>query len=292
MSSGGLYVIIAVVVVAGAVLFVRHQRALCLRAELMKEAIRNRDFTFRLPTHGLLKGERAIQDTLNQLGDIIREQVNRHEVEAWERLTRVLTHEIMNATAPIASISQSLLGRQDVKGTPLEEAVQAIHTASDHLITFVDSYRKLSQLQNPVPEAIDLASLLNDVGGLFPRLEKDISLREAAPVVQADPGMMRQVLINLLKNAEEAGAKTVTISADGQRLYVGNDGKPIPAIDRSSVFVPFFTTKQNGSGIGLYLCRRMMILQGGMLELAEKSHGPCYVTFVLTLPTSAPPTSF
>ena len=73
-----------------------------------QEAIRNRDFTFRLPTNGLLSGERAMQQTLNQLGETIRQQVNQNEVESWERLTRVLTHEMMNATAPITSISQSM----------------------------------------------------------------------------------------------------------------------------------------------------------------------------------------
>ena len=71
--------------------FVYHQRRLRQRAYLMQEAIRNRDFTFRLPTDGLLPGERAMQNTLNQLGETIRQQVNQSEVESWERLTRVLT---------------------------------------------------------------------------------------------------------------------------------------------------------------------------------------------------------
>ena len=100
------YIIIGVIVVAFVVWFVAHQRKLRLRAHLMQEAIRNHDFTFRLPTHGLLSGERAMQETLNQLGETIRQQVSQNEVESWERLTRVLTHEMMNATAPITSISQ------------------------------------------------------------------------------------------------------------------------------------------------------------------------------------------
>ena len=78
-------------IVAFVVWFVRHQQKLRLRAHLMQEAIRNRDFTFRMPTHGLLSGERAMQETLNQLGETIRQQVNQNEVESWERLTRVLT---------------------------------------------------------------------------------------------------------------------------------------------------------------------------------------------------------
>ena len=90
--------IIGVVAVVLATWFVRHQRKLRLRAHLMQEAIRNRDFTFRMPTHGMFFGERAMQETLNHLGETIRQQMNQNEVESWERLTRVLTHEIMNAT--------------------------------------------------------------------------------------------------------------------------------------------------------------------------------------------------
>lgn len=104
-----LHIIIGIGIVACAAWFFHHQRRLRLRAHLMQEAMRNRDFTFRLPTKGLLSGERAMQEALNQLGETIRQQVNQSEVESWERLTRVLTHEMMNATAPITSISQLLL---------------------------------------------------------------------------------------------------------------------------------------------------------------------------------------
>ena len=128
-----LYIIIGVGCLVVGVAYFHHQRKLRLRAHLMQEAIRNQDFTFRLPTNGLLPGERAMQETLNQLGSIIRQQVSQNEVESWERLTRVLTHEMMNATAPITSISQSMLNRTDVKGTPLEDGIRAIHDTSRHL---------------------------------------------------------------------------------------------------------------------------------------------------------------
>ncbi|MBQ9821499.1 MAG: sensor histidine kinase, partial [Muribaculaceae bacterium] len=107
--------------------FWRHQRMLSERARLMQEAIHNRDFTFRLPTRHMFSGERALQEALNQLGEHVREQVNLGEVESWEKLTRVLTHEIMNATAPIASISQTMLANPSVKDSDLEEGIQAIH---------------------------------------------------------------------------------------------------------------------------------------------------------------------
>ena len=263
------YAIIGIVLLLTAVFFVvRHQRRLRQRAHLMREAIRNRDFQFRLPTDGLLPGERAMQETLNQLGDVIRQQTRRSEVESWERLTRVLTHEIMNATAPIASISQSMLAREDVRETPLEEGVRAIHTAATHLGTFVDSYRKFSQLQQPMPEDVRLADIVAAVQGLYPDLQWDVTVDEDT-VVHTDPGLLRQVLINLTKNAVEAGAKRMRISPSPQGLLVANDGAAIPAEARSSIFVPFFTTKKGGSGIGLSLSRRIMTIQGGDLELLD-----------------------
>ena len=259
---------------------IHHQRKLRLRAHLMEEAIHNRDFTFRLPTNGLLPGERAMQETLNRLGEIIRQQVNQNEVESWERLTRVLTHEIMNATAPIASISQSLLVRPDVKGTPLEEGIHAIFTTSQHLNNFVDSYRKLSQLQQPTLEDVRLSALVHDIQQLYPNIAWLCSVADDA-IVSADPNMLRQILINLVKNALEAGARRIGIEYHAGGLLVSNDGLPIPAEARKSIFVPFFTTKRTGNGIGLSLARRMMIQQGGSLSLLDQPQSGYHATFSL-----------
>ena len=287
------YIIIGVIVVAFVVWFVAHQRKLRLRAHLMQEAIRNHDFTFRLPTHGLLSGERAMQETLNQLGETIRQQVSQNEVESWERLTRVLTHEMMNATAPITSISQSLLGRADVKDTPLENGIQAIYDTSRHLSDFVTSYRKMSELEKPVLRPVDLRSVIDDVSRTYPQLSWEIHVL-AGLNVSADVGMLRQVLMNLAKNALEADAKKMVVDVmDHDRedlsqhsqvvLYIGNDGQPIPAENHQSLFVPFFTTKRTGSGIGLSLSRRMMIQQGGMLDLADSPYSGCHTAFLLSL---------
>ena len=275
-----LYIIIGVAIVAFAVWFVRHQRKLRLRAHLMQEAIRNRDFTFRMPTDGMFFGERAMQETLNQLGGIIRQQVNQSEVESWERLTRVLTHEMMNATAPITSISQSLLSRPDVKGTPLEEGIHAIYTTSQHMNAFVNSYRKLSQLQQPVVEDVQLPALLTDIQQLYPNIAWDIAVTDDA-VVRADLSMLRQILINLVKNAIEAGASRIAIQKSGKILLVSNNGQPIPAEARQSIFVPFFTTKRTGSGIGLSFSRRLMMLQGGTLSLEDQPDSGYCTTFSL-----------
>ena len=283
-----VYIIIGItcLLVVGIAWFWRRQRSLKVRAHLMQEAVRNRDFTFRLPTNGLLPGERAMQETLNQLGETIRQQVNQNEVESWERLTRVLTHEIMNATAPITSISQSLLSRPDVKGTPLEEGIHAIFTTSQHLSTFVDSYRKLSQLQEPALEKVHLSMLTKDIQQFYPDLSWQCAVADDA-VVNADPNMLRQILINLVKNAKEAGAQHISIENDSDSkslttgLLVSNDGQPIPAEARKSIFVPFFTTKRSGSGIGLSLSRRMMVQQGGSLSLQDQPQSGYHTTFLL-----------
>jgi len=285
-----LYIVIGVIIAVGVAWLVHHQRKLRLRAYLMQEAIRNRDFTFRLPTDGLLSGERSMQETLNQLGETIRKQVSQNEVESWERLTRVLTHEMMNATAPITSISQSMLSRNDVKGTPLESGIQAIYDTSRHLSDFVVNYRKMSELEKPVSTDVPLRLLLDDVRKTYPELTWSVNVPQDI-TVHADAGMLRQVLMNLVKNAIEAQAKKIVInetedkpSARQLQLYIGNDGLPIPAENRQSLFVPFFTTKRSGSGIGLSLSRRMMVQQGGMLELADTSRQGCHAAFVLSIP--------
>ena len=259
--------------------FVRHQRSLRQRAYLMREAIRNRDWSFRLNTKGLTSGERAMQEVMNDLGEIIHQQVNQREVESWERLTRVLTHEIMNSTAPIASISQSLLRRDDVVGTPLEAGIRSINTTATRLTTFVESYRKLAQLQKPKPEDVRLETFFAEVQRLYPQLTWDVVGMDEV-IVHTDPVLLQQVVVNLVKNAVEAGARR--IKAGGESLLISNDGAPIPAADRDSIFIPFFTTKHRGTGIGLALSRQIMVRQGGDLELMDQPETGYTVTFRLS----------
>ena len=280
-----LIIIIGVIVIGCAVWFIRHQRRLSMRAHLMQEAIRNRDFTFRLPTDGLLPGERAMQETLNSLGETIHQQVNQNEVESWERLTRVLTHEIMNATAPITSISQSLLSRPDVRDSQLEEGIRAIHETSSHLSEFVSNYRKMSELEKSKIEDVGMLKMIDDIRKAYPLLAWEVSVSSDL-TVRADVGMLRQVLMNLVKNAIEAQAQKIVVEESRKSasptLCIGNDGLPILAENRQSLFVPFFTTKRSGNGIGLSISRRIMTEQGGSLELEERNLPGCHVNFKLT----------
>ena len=297
-----MYIILIIIAIA-LVLYLlwHHQHTLKVRAYLMTESIRNRDFSFRLSTKGLLFGERAMQQSLNDMGEEVRQLVNHSEVESWEKLTRVLTHEIMNSTAPIASISSSLLNRNDVVGTPLEEGIRAIHSTAARLNTFVVNYRKMSQLQKPEPQDFDLTPFLKNLTSLYPELEWEIDMPPTC-TAHTDAALLHQVLINMVKNALEAGAKKMglkveriepsyhhqsyqieTSNANRVSITISNDGKPIPPDVRSSIFIPFFTTKATGSGIGLSLSRQIIIKQGGSLELLDTPMPTYHTSFCIQI---------
>ncbi len=259
--------------------FIHHQNNLKVRAHLMREAIRNHDFTFRLPVKGLFYGEKALQEVLNDLGQEICRLVAENEVESWQRLTRVLTHEIMNVTTPIQSISQAYLEHPDVQGSSLEKGIQAINDASTHLVTFVDSYRKLTQLQEPVKSEHYLQSFIYGISALYPSLEWTIDIPPTR--ISMDESLVRQVCINIIRNAMEANAKTVAFTWHDTSLHISNDGTPIPPEIRRDIFIPFYTTKQSGTGIGLALSRQLMAKQGGYLSLADKADSGYHTTFIV-----------
>ena len=275
------------------ILFIRHQRLLSLRARLMREALRNRDFTFRLPTTLLFPGERDLQNTLNEMGSEINRLLARSDVESWRRLTRVLTHEIMNSVAPIQSITQAYIASPMVKGTPLEEGMKAIYDTSLSLATFVDSYRKLTQLQPADIQPVDLQQFVTSIPALYPDIQWHIGLNNPTSA-KTDLGMLRQVMTNIIKNAIEAGARSMDIriaqcTDNGAKqdedttlqLLVSNDGQPIAAEVAREIFIPFFTTKKTGQGIGLAIARQMMMACGGNLWLADTPVVGYHTTFVV-----------
>lgn len=272
--------ILSAAITAAVAIFVHHQNKLKLRARLMREAVRNHEFTFRLPVKGLFYGERALQEALNDLGQDINKLVAQKEVESWQKLTRVLTHEIMNVSTPIQSISQAYLEHPGVVGTPLEKGIMAINKASNNLLTFVDSYRKLTQLQEPVIASVSLREFVSGIKTLYP----DIAWREDIPTelhVMTDETLLHQVFVNIIKNAKEAGAKSISVVWSGAELRLSNDGTPILAEVRRDIFVPFYTTKPTGTGVGLALSRQFMTMLGGTLTLADRAEAGYHTTFVL-----------
>ena len=269
-----------ILIVAAAVRFYRHQCLLRDRAYLMREAVKNRDFSFRLPVKGLFFGERAMQQALNDMSLDIKALEARKEVESWQRLTRVLTHEIMNAATPICSISQAYLSDPSIKGTPYEEGIIAIHQTGMGMTAFVENYRKLTDLREAELEEVDLQQTLETLRALYPDVAWHIHT-DGQPRFKADRGMMLQVLSNLAKNACEAGARDIDIRWENA-LLISNNGAPIPPDVAREIFVPFFTTKQTGSGIGLALARLMMHKQGMNLSLAEQPVPGFRTTFVIS----------
>ena len=298
-----IHVLIIVVVLAclALVYFYRHQRLLRERAQIMRDAIRHRDFSFHLPTRGLFFGEKALQEALNDLGSETQKLLARGEVESWQRLTRVLTHEIMNAATPIQSISQAYLKSPDIEGSPFEEGIRAIHDTSTGLTSFIDNYRKLTQLQEPVLSDINVLSFAESLASLYPQLRWHIDI-PADLHIKADESLLRQVFINLVKNAIEAEAKTISLSptlsrgrgsfrgspplshgrgVGGEAVFFSNDGHVIPLDVQQEIFIPFFTTKQTGTGIGLSLSRQILMKQGMTLSLADSPQPGYNVTFVI-----------
>lgn len=219
--------------------------------------------------------------------------LNRTEMEAWQKLIRVLTHEIMNSITPIISLSDTLCERSN-EG-PLSESAQQtlqqglgiIHRRCKGLMEFVQNYRKLTRIAPPVKVPIGINAFLKDlqrlVGGTDIRFTDDTP---AGSVWHADRGQMEQVFLNLLKNAREACRNCpepeIIVCANKQKeriiFTIKDNGEGILPEVRERIFVPFFTTKPNGSGIGLSLCRQIITLHdGSILVHSEPGSGSEFV---------------
>ena len=198
----------------------------------------------------------------------------------------------MNSIAPISSLSETFLKRKDVVNGPLYDGIRAIHETSTGLISFVDSYRKFSALQKPSPEPFYLMDLLKQIQGLSLVPETVALTLQIEPVelmLYADPNLIRQVLINILKNAVQSiggnkgriHIRAYSAADEHVFIYISNDGPVIPEEEAEQIFVPFFTTRINGSGIGLSLSRQIMKLSGGSISLLRAGTNGWNTTFVL-----------
>lgn len=230
------------------------------------------------------------------LNDISHE-LDEREIEAWIRLTRVLTHEMMNSLTPVTSLSETLLTLPSAKqDEELRQGLETIHTTGKGLVNFVMSYRRLTRLPSPEPTLFDVRPFLERMVQLAQHQHPSPNVRITLERVDedlmafADESMMTQVVINLLKNAVQAigGTKEGKIrlrayvdSQDIVRIEVANNGPKIAPEVAEQMFVPFFTTKEEGSGIGLSLSKQMMRLQGGNVSLLP--YRDEWTTFVVTL---------
>lgn len=223
--------------------------------------------------------------------DITREMEN-NESESWTRLIRVLTHEIMNTVTPVASLSSALSQNLDsYSAEDIRSALGTIASSSEGLISFVQSYRSLTHISAPVRKAFYLKDLVNDsvniakanwpsVNVLYRELSSDV-------ILYADYGQMSQVLNNLIKNAVQAGARNVSITASIDKreqtvIDIANDGESISASGQEQLFVPFYTTKgSSGTGVGLSLCRQIVRLNGGTIKLSSSTPEATVFTIVM-----------
>ena len=229
-----------------------------------------------------------------------------NQMESWNKLIRVLTHEIMNTVTPISSLSETLLKKLENAGIPedreptgsdLRTGLAAIHQTSRDLLNFVENYRRLTHLPSPSPKPFYVLAFCERMKRIAleqhhaDNINIDIRVEPQDLLVYADEGLIAHVATNLLKNAIQA----ITTSGEGSNIWIHsysneteavviditNDGPLIPQEVADHIFVPFFTTKQDGSGIGLSISRQIMKLSGGTLTLKSDTRHH-HTTFTLT----------
>jgi nitrogen fixation/metabolism regulation signal transduction histidine kinase len=222
----------------------------------------------------------------------IHEELDRKEVESWEKLTRILTHEIMNSLAPVTSISHTLLSSSGDTET-VQQGLETIHSTSERLMRFVSAFRAVTRIPAPQKAPFYLSELVAESLSLIPHesIEVEVSIEPEDTMLYADRALMSQVMVNLLKNATEALLAqdcdrkiTIRSTIDAEeriQIEITNNGSAIPAEVAENIFTPFFTTKTDGSGIGLAVSRQILRLHGGSLRLKHNDEGR--VTFAIVM---------
>jgi nitrogen fixation/metabolism regulation signal transduction histidine kinase len=237
----------------------------------------------------------SVQDITNEL--------NLNELEAWQKLIRVLTHEIMNSIAPIISLSDTLhamVEREVNERTKeskildtLKSGLEAIKIRSEGLQIFTDAYRQLTRIPNPEFAIVDMPSFFNSIGALvLPEISKrniNFRLDINSSTAFMDRKLIEQVILNLLWNAIDATAQThdpeitVSVSTQGEKvkIAIADNGSGIEEATLEKIFIPFFTTKKNGSGIGLAVSRQIVQMHKGELQAASSPNAGTTFTILL-----------
>jgi nitrogen fixation/metabolism regulation signal transduction histidine kinase len=235
----------------------------------------------------------------------IRNELDEKEIDSWRRLIQVMRHEIMNSVTPITSLSENLRGYFQVEGKVKSPAqiddstihitlngLELIHEQALGLLRFVESYRQLTRMPDPVRRNFPVRRLLDNISILaqsFPNAEKTTLVCENEPdnlVLLADEKQISQVMVNLVKNAFQATEQTeharvhIFSGLDNYgnpQITITDNGPGIPEPIMDKVFIPFFTTRENGSGIGLSLSRQIMQMHGGSLKIKSVPGKPTSV---------------
>lgn len=236
-----------------------------------------------------IDGQRRLVVALKDVSMLMQRQ----EMEAWQQLIRVLTHEIMNSLTPIISISETLAESLPQGGG--QEGASVINRRCHALLDFVESYRQLTRIKAPERTTFPVSDLFEHIKVLFPQVD----IKEQVPsrgdlegaALCADRSQLEQVLINLVKNAYESGATEVRLTAQplpspmgggGSAIRVEDNGRGMAPDVLANAFIPFYTTKPSGTGIGLSLCRQIILKHGGRISVeSQEGRG---TTFTIELP--------
>ena len=266
-----IWVVVVAVVAAVVVTAIIVRRNDARKVGFMMDALEDGELNFHF------KEKSALNRALNRIKGIFERRDAANEESSQNKLFRVMTHEIMNTVAPIASLSDALLTEE---GVDVKAGLETISASSKDLIRFVESYRSMTQAQPPVRKAVMVDELMDRVLLLNKAkiAEQGATLTYQANtpdlLIYADEGQIMMVFNNLIKNAVQAGATSVRITADLNSedqtvIRVANNGKAIPLRQTEEIFIPFYTTKPNGTGIGLSLSKQIMVRHNGNLTLEQ-----------------------
>jgi signal transduction histidine kinase len=278
MTLWQIILLVVLVAILAALLAAWHTRRKDIKkVAYMMDALEDGELNFRF------QDKNRFNRTLNRIRTIFEKQRQQHEQDSWTKLIRVLTHEIMNTVSPIASLSDAMAKSVDENGhseLDIKAGLETISDSSKNLIDFVQTYRQLSGVAKPIRKALDLKELMEGIISLNSEFAASCGAEcrylpeEPDLMIYADEGQISQIFINLIKNALQAGAKHINIAArmgkeDDVIVRVANDGEPIPASAQEQIFIPFYTTKKEGSGIGLSISRQIMRNHNGSIELVQ-----------------------
>ncbi len=266
-----ILVVVVAVVAATVVTTLIVRRNDARKVGFMMDALEDGELNFHF------KEKSALNRALNRIKGIFERRDAANEESSQNKLFRVMTHEIMNTVAPIASLSDALLNEE---GVDVKAGLETISASSKDLIRFVESYRSMTQAQPPVRKAVMVDELMDRVLLLNKAkiAEQGATLTYQANtpdlLIYADEGQIMQVFNNLIKNAVQAGATSIRITSDLNSedqtiIRVANNGKAIPLRQTEEIFIPFYTTKPNGTGIGLSLSKQIMVKHNGNLYLEQ-----------------------
>lgn len=273
--------------------------------ELVTFSIDGVEYQLTLATAEIVVGNTT--ERLVSLQDI-QSELDSTQAEAWHDLVRVLTHEIMNSITPVTSLAATaaeLSAEVREKAGPdsplaedlsdLNDAVGTVARRSDSLVRFVNNYRQITRMKPPDKHRVALRDLFADAASLAqaewadPRVELDLSVDPDGLEVLADRDMLEPVLINLLRNAWQAteGVDSPRVELRGRLNRRGNvivevidNGPGVPRELEARIFVPFYTTRSEGSGVGLALARQVMIAHGGFIRVGVAEGGGAKFTLI------------